>query len=393
MISVVGGTYWERCVAPDVEQTFGSGGRAAFALAHVADLEFHTYLAASIEPEIRPNAERMGIKLHGYDSPHAIAFQYMHPLATPSIWPSPARTSPLPSIDVKGASCLRFGMLEGAGRVSGERVVYDPQSMFSPERFAANGSSAQELAVVLNRSELKLAYGDDLEIALRTLQEAEDAAVVIVKQGPLGALVVTRDGRTEIPAYQGGEALFTIGSGDIFAATFTYYWAEQRLEPVVAADLASKAAALYCQTRSLPIPTPSFVTDAALQKATFRPGRVYLAGPFFNLAQRWLVEEARRDLLGVGLEVFSPVHDVGRGDDRVARADLEGLDKCDRVYALVDGCDPGTHFEVGLAHQRGLPVVAFAESASNEDLKMLRGVGCSVVHDYAASIYRTCWLP
>lgn len=34
--------------------------------------------------------------------------------------------------------------------------------------------------------------------------------------------------------------------------------------------------------------------------------KVYLAGPFFTLAQLWLVEQARRNLSDLGLDVFPP---------------------------------------------------------------------------------------
>lgn len=41
--------------------------------------------------------------------------------------------------------------------------------------------------------------------------------------------------------------------------------------------------------------------------------KVYLAGPFFTLEEPWVVGQARRDLKAMGLDVFSPYHDVGLG--------------------------------------------------------------------------------
>jgi nucleoside 2-deoxyribosyltransferase len=86
---------------------------------------------------------------------------------------------------------------------------------------------------------------------------------------------------------------------------------------------------------------------------------VYLAGPFFSLAERWLVETSRAVLAGLGASVFSPLHDVGVGGDEVAAPDLDGLRRADAVFALLDGWDPGTVYEVGWAHREDLPVVGF----------------------------------
>ena len=48
---------------------------------------------------------------------------------------------------------LQFGMLEGSAVVTGKKVIYDPQNPERPERFDAKGSTADELAYVLNRGE------------------------------------------------------------------------------------------------------------------------------------------------------------------------------------------------------------------------------------------------
>jgi nucleoside 2-deoxyribosyltransferase len=81
---------------------------------------------------------------------------------------------------------------------------------------------------------------------------------------------------------------------------------------------------------------------------------VYLAGPFFDLAQVWLIEQARANLREMGLEVFSPYHDIGLGsaNDVVAK-DLEGIDASHLVFAIADGLDPGTLYEIGYARTKG----------------------------------------
>jgi nucleoside 2-deoxyribosyltransferase len=119
---------------------------------------------------------------------------------------------------------------------------------------------------------------------------------------------------------------------------------------------------------------------------------IYLAGPFFTTSQRWLIAEAYRILTDFGLAVFSPFHDIGLGSPaKVVHQDLNGLDASSLVYAIVDGIDPGTLFEIGYARAKGIDVVALAESHSGESLTMLFGSQCRVYRDFAASLYECCW--
>ncbi len=393
MIRIVGGVYFEHCLRPAWDQLFGSAGRAAALLAEAADVELHTYVDPRWRRDVEARASAFGFDLHPHDCPFSISFNYTHPLAIPLISPPLHRITQQPALDISGPVVLRFGMLECEARVSGERVVYDPQSATNPRPFHANGSAAEHLAIVANVNEATLLTGEqDTRSAAQALLHQHKAEVVIIKQGPYGALLVTTAGSTSITAYQ-SEFVFSIGSGDVFAAAFTLFWGEQKRPPPEAAELASRVTALYCGSRALPpqeldarqlLPLP-------LKKASLAAGRVYLAGPFFTLSQRWLVEEARSHLLAMGLDVFSPLHDVGAGGTEVAEADLEGLGKCDRVLALVDGGDVGTVFEVGYARSKGLFVVALAEAVSGEDLKMIEGSGCLVLNDFASAIYRTVW--
>jgi nucleoside 2-deoxyribosyltransferase len=120
--------------------------------------------------------------------------------------------------------------------------------------------------------------------------------------------------------------------------------------------------------------------------------RVYLAGPFFTLAQLWLIEQARNDLRAAGLRVFSPYHDVGVGAAQdVVSADLQGVAECDLVFAIGDGMDPGTVFEIGYARAMGKPVVVYCETGPGESLKMMQGTDCLIEADYVSAVYRTLW--
>lgn len=125
--------------------------------------------------------------------------------------------------------------------------------------------------------------------------------------------------------------------------------------------------------------------------AGYRP-LVYLAGPFFTLAQLWLVEQALADLKAMGLRVFSPYHEVGHGSaDDVVQLDLEGIDKADLVFAIGDGLDSGTIYEVGYTCAKAKPVIFYCENETDENKKMMGGSGCTLCDDYATAIYQTLW--
>jgi nucleoside 2-deoxyribosyltransferase len=132
--------------------------------------------------------------------------------------------------------------------------------------------------------------------------------------------------------------------------------------------------------------------EYASSRCRWKTATVYLAGPFFDIGQRWLVEEANDYLLEMGANVFSPVHEVGPGPaDIVAPEDIKGLERSDVVFAILNGMDPGTIFEVGYAVKKGIPVVGLAQNVRLEDLKMMEGTGCEIHSDFASAIYRAIW--
>ncbi|MCU1273498.1 MAG: Nucleoside 2-deoxyribosyltransferase family protein [Bryobacterales bacterium] len=391
-ITVVGGVYHERCIWPDWDHVYGSGGRAASALSeHVDEVVLHTYARPETAKLFAPYADLYDFKLEITGADQTISFEYNHSLSTPVIRPALGRVRRNAAIEVKADVVLRFGMLEGSAVVNADRCVYDPQSAFEPEPFSHNGSRAAHLAMVANRGEI---------LAMTGLRDPADAArcllddgveVVVVKMGAAGALVVTASAEVVIPAYQ-TDRVWKIGSGDVFAAVFAARWGAHHDEASVAADLASRAVAAYVESMSLPSPGADELRNAPRAAAVVQPGRVYLASPFFTLGQRWLVDEARQLLSEFGLEVFSPVHDVGAGPaEIVAPADLEAFATCDRVFAILDGIDSGTLFEVGYGRAHKIPVYALAQAVPLEDLKMVSGSGCRVFEDFVTAVHHTVW--
>ena len=401
-VDVVGGVYRERCRLPSgIDETWGSGGRAAAVIAGLGiGVTLHSAVDAETANVLASLAHTFHFETAVLNLKNTKQFQYDHGLSSPRIWP-PVNPSEIVHLEVDAENVLVFGMLEATTNVRAKRVVYDPQNPASPEPIKFAAGLAPRLAYVLNSVEARKIVGvdDPAEAAARIVAQY-GANVVVIKRGPWGALVYENGYHKRIPAYK-TDSVWPIGSGDVFAAVFAARWAGQDLSAVEAATEASRAAALYVNNRVLPILSEEIEADAEFPFSPLELSdkpladqeyHVYLAGPFFNIAQRWLVEESRLALRGMSLKVFSPLHDIGLGSGHdVAPQDLEGLKRCRAVLALVDGVDPGTVFEIGFARSLEKPVVALAESTGEEPLKMISGSGCDVVSDFVTAIYRAAW--
>jgi hypothetical protein len=318
-MSVVGGVYHEVCLRPGYHDVFGSAGRAASALSHLnVPVVLYTYADTDTAELLRERSIHEGFSLDVNAASKPIYFNYDQGLAEPKIYGTPENT--LPPLVIKDQNVLRYGMLECTAVIDAENAVYDPQNVSKPEKFDANGSRAKNLALVLNRYEAASLSGQkrlSAEQQAIFLYENKFAQVIIIKQGPAGALICDHGKISSVPAYE-TQKVFKIGSGDAFAAYFAHAWMTERASAHDAADTASRATAYYCEHNLFPSaeglknfnPTPIVPSAAFLSDR--RPS-VYLAGPFFTLAQLWLIDQARRNLSDLGMSVFSPYHNVGPG--------------------------------------------------------------------------------
>lgn len=398
MIRLTGGVYYEQCMCPTWQELFGSGGRAATAIARLGGhVALDTYTDLTAEAILRQRAVLEGFSVSSYSIDQSLHFRYTHGLAKPSIQPLPETSSTI--LQITAENVVRFGLLEGDCVVDARNAVYDPQSSRHPAPFHENGSKAERLALVLNRSEAEALHGnDELSAAdlARALSTSQNAEIVIIKMGPAGALLFYDGQSHHIPSFVTSQ-VWKIGSGDVFVASFAHFWLEEGLTPLKAAMQASRATAYYCETKGFASKTELETyhpAAASLPKKsrTGRPPLVYLAGPFFSLAQLWLIEEARVRLLEMGLKVFSPVHDVGHGPaDEVVQKDLDAIHDCDLMLAIGDGLDAGTIYEIGYARALKKPVIMYVENESEEDQKMMAGSGCTLTKDFVTAIYQTAW--
>lgn len=397
---MVGGIYYEQCMRPRWREIFGSAGRAASAIAAMqGPVELHGYVDTRGADVVAQRAvfSQTALTLRVSTTSAPVVFDYAHGLEAPRIY---GVTEALPALEVRSRHIVRFGMLESDAQVHGDRVVYDPQNALNPRPFHENGSTARELALVLNQHEASLMTGKvdaSVDDMARELLQAHGASVVVIKRGPRGALVFDGANVHAVPAYRSQE-VWKIGSGDNFVAHFAHQWMQRGRACAESADLASKATAFYCETRSFATPeslaefAPSAIPVSERYAAGWRP-TVYLAGPFFTLSQLWLIEQARDNLRSMGLTVFSPYHDIGLGSaDDVVSKDLDGIKNSDFVFAIGDGLDSGTIYEIGYARALNKPVIVYCENESEENKKMIEGSDCILAKDYVGAVYQAIWL-
>lgn len=397
MLTIVGGVYREYCTRPRWDTFYGSAGRAASALAcFQTEVVLHTYLDEQSFVSVDSRAALENFQLESTSVPELVTFYYHHGLASPRFR---IPSTDYPQLTIKEEKVVRFGLIKGDAKVHSKYAVYDPQNSSKPGSFSSNGSHAEHLAVILNRYEAGLLSGQPEatpEVQAKVLAHQEKAEVVVIKMGPMGAVVYENGSIDTVSSYQTNN-VWKIGSGDAFVAYFSFYWMEKRFPALQAADCASKATAYYCEKRGFPKQNQlhTYNPNPIQPSQRFKEGHkplVYLAGPFFTLAQLWLIEQARENLIDMGLKVFSPYHDVGLGTaDDVVQKDLDGINECDLMFAVGDGLDSGTIYEIGYACALNKPVIIYAENESEENMKMMEGSNCILCKDYVTAIYLTLW--
>lgn len=406
-LTIVGGTYEEICMRPPRRAKYGSGYRAARLLKRAKDVQvqLHTRMPTSDEKVMQ---ERLGpgSRIENHEITHLVRFDYVHPFSAPQIFPRPdaiERTK----LSVSAENILVFGMLDADLKIDGASVVYDPQNPSDPKCFTNIGRATRELTVILNRAEAHALSGETEPTAagLRIIEQT-GAKAAIIKRGVRGADLVTSKGAEHIDAIL-TDNVYPIGTGDVFSASFAYYHLIRRQNLLEAARSASRAVASYSEADGHPLIDLDRTADRG--RFPFVGGTVYLAAPFFSVAEEWLVREIRNELKNLGLSVFSPLHDVGHGSaDDVVRKDLEHLDQCDRVFAILDNFDPGTSYEIGYALKHGVPVVAVYTSGpvrlnvrdddgatreveADERLKMVMGSpNAYVFRDLSTALAKVC---
>lgn len=396
MLDIIGGSYHEVCIDPSWDELYGSGFRAAIGLSGKEDkVRFHTYADIPTKEILELIATQLGFETKIQLIDKSVQFVYQHPLANPYFFPDQNTFSKITPLKVEGINYgLCFGMIEGNAIVKADKIVYDPQHPSQPVSFSQNGSLAKELIYILNINEAHALCGaKDIDTIKQYLINQEGCYAAVIKNGAHGATLVEKSGEfTDIPSFE-TQKVWPIGSGDIYSAAFSYEWLIKKKNVKDSALNASLATANFANTNSLPIRLENLPTYAPFINKADAIKNIYLAGPFFNMGQRWMIDQCRQALLDFGFTVFSPLHDVGIGKPQeVVVKDIEGLRNCDAVFAIIDGLDSGTMFELGYAQSLNKKIICLCELEKPEALTMLMGTGCLIEADLATAIYKTVWI-
>ena len=96
--------------------------------------------------------------------------------------------------------------------------------------------------------------------------------------------------------------------------------------------------------------------------------KIFLSGPFFNGEEVDRIDRTKHALEALGCEVYSTSHrnppiDLGSRAQKSRRFKLlcKEIEKSDGLFAVLDGRDAGSIWEMGYASALGKPVVAFME--------------------------------
>lgn len=111
---------------------------------------------------------------------------------------------------------------------------------------------------------------------------------------------------------------------------------------------------------------------------------IYLAGPLSTEKERNRIEELDKLCKSLGFDTFLPHRDVGvcegNRKEEFYKQDIEGVDKCDLMVALLKGPVPteGTIFEMGYAHSKNIPIICILQDPEKHIDKMSLMISCAV---------------
>lgn len=394
MITVVGGTYREIDYDDISMDIYGSGYRGCkFLLENECSVNYYTSGNDEVEKYLKEIAKvYTNFDFQLTESDDLITFKYSFALDTPNIFPNLLNIKKTKNIKVESDNIICYGMLESDFNINGKRVIYDPQTSFKPKKYSEFGV-AEQLIFIVNMNEAKsISAQEDLEEIKKYFFNIENAYAVIIKNGPYGAkLFVNNNQEFEIPSFV-TENVNKIGSGDVFTSSFGYYWMNKKLPLEECAFLASKSTSLYCD-KKVYIDVQDFeYTFTAYKNINIKEKQIYLAAPFFSIAELILVDKVRNAFLEFGVKVFSPFHDIGLGNtESIAIKDLQGINDSDIIFCILDNLDSGTLIESGFSLAMNKKIIGYHRTCEDSELLMLKPGNSKIFKHLTTAIYQTIW--
>lgn len=387
---VVGGTYLEECDWPAWLQLMGSGVRAAFALSQVSPGgELFTYVEEGSRADLVETMSQRGVTASVRERESPIHFYYKHPLASPEYLEPEKPHREAERWSVNGKVVLAFPMFESQITVNADRAIFEIS--YSGDGGAGDNDIARgdvaSLALIAAEDEIPAPDGDFRGTVAKLMIEYR-ADLMIVRRRAGGGILFDGEVEHDIPAYVSRE-WFKIGTGNVFCAMFAHYWGEKLLDPVRAADLASRASAIYAGAPAGALPIAA--DGLASEMEQFDPSahcKVFVASPCRSMAQQWLLDQALRALWALRVDTVSP-YELGLDGLPRKEGDISHqLDDCDAILVLAEGADIASVLAVGLARVRNLPIVVLEEEVRVSRLELWQDTKCEIARDLASAVYR-----
>lgn len=394
MIDIVGGIYREIDYDDISVEIYGSGFRGAkFLLENKCHVGFHTVGNIEVLNYLR-EAQKVydNFTFNCSEYNDLITFKYSFSLDQPAIFPNLLNIEKVKPINVLSENIIAYGMLEADYRITGSKVVYDPQTSIQPHKFSEIGT-ADELVYIVNRDEAStIASSTKINDIKSYFFNIENVKAFIIKNGPYGATLYLKEKEIRIQSYITNN-VHKIGSGDIFTSSFGYYWMEKGLSIEDSAINASKSTAVFCDKKVFVDATSlgEFVYEG-YEGHNLTNKQVYLASPFFSLSELILIDKIRSAFLSFGIKVFSPFHDIGLGDDvTIAKKDLEGIEQSDIIFCVLDNFDSGTLIESGYSLAKEKKIIGYHRTCDDNKLLMLKPANIEFYNHLTTAIYQTVW--
>lgn len=394
MIIVIGGTYREIEYDDISLEIFGSGFRSSkFLLENNCEVKFYTSGNSDVLNFLKENKKvYKNFSFQCQDYHEFITFKYCFSLDQPSIFPNLLNITKTEELSVQAQNIVAFGMLETEFKLDGNKIIYDPQTSIKPIKFSQIGT-ANELIYIVNKKEAEaLASSKQIDEIKDFFFITEGTKAFIIKNGPFGATLYTEDGEINVPAYI-TKNVHKIGSGDIFTSSFAYYWMEKGMSISDAVLFASKSTASFCDKKVyIDSSKPGFSDYKVFKYKDISSKQVYLASPFFSIADLILIDKVRSAFLDFGVNVFSPFHDIGIGNEiAIARKDLDGINNSEIIFLILDNLDSGTLVEAGYSFAKEKKMIGYQRTCNDSDILMLKPSEMKIFNHITTAIYHTIW--
>ena len=286
-------------------------------------------------------------------------------------------------------------------KASGTRLAADFQHDVETLVDAADLLELCDYVFLNTDSLLRMTDADTVENGVIALRHSFGGqATFIVKMGLGGSLIFPPEmtAAVRVPAFLSDFQL-TVGAGDAYDAAFLATILRLNSDAV---EKLHEAGLYASQVAATVVESVAYDPSAVLEGATALEGRhpvfltpeyashlqVYIAGHFHSAPLRSLIEEAAAAVEHLGMTAFVPHRDVGLvgisglTSRRAYQADIEGLRQSQAVVAVLDGAiRGGTFVEIGMAIERGIPIIAICTDRTLPLSNMIIGACSDIVHD------------